>query len=86
MLPYFRAPAKQSISGCSSVGRVRVWGTCGRWFESSHPDKVESVSYAFHFFLSYRPLLEGDRLLVCRFLFDLDDANSAQSALGRLDI
>ena len=25
-------------SGCSSVGRVRVWGTCGRWFESSHPD------------------------------------------------
>ena len=26
-------------SGCSSARfRVRVWGACGRWFESSHPD------------------------------------------------
>ena len=21
--------------------RVHVWGACGRWFESSHPDKIE---------------------------------------------
>ncbi len=31
------------FSGCSSVRfRVRVWGACGRWFESSHPDKNTS--------------------------------------------
>ena len=23
--------------------RVHVWGACGRWFESSHPDKTESL-------------------------------------------
>lgn len=37
-------------SGCSSVGRVRVWGTCGRWFKSSHPDKKEEPgAYALGF-------------------------------------
>ena len=29
------------ISGCSSVGRVHVWGACGRTFESCHPDVIE---------------------------------------------
>ena len=28
-----------ATAGCSSARfRVRVWGACGRWFESSHPD------------------------------------------------
>lgn len=26
------------FSGCSSVGRVHVWGACGRRFKSCHPD------------------------------------------------
>ncbi len=30
-----------SVSGCSSVGRVHVWGACGRTFESCHPDDNE---------------------------------------------
>ena len=28
------------ISGCSSGGRVHVWGACGRRFKSCHPDKI----------------------------------------------
>ena len=28
-------------SGCGAVGSVRVWGACGRQFESGHPDIKE---------------------------------------------
>lgn len=38
-------------SGCGAVGSVHVWGACGRWFESSHPDFFifEHISYEnFH--------------------------------------
>ena len=28
-------------TGCSSVGRMRGWGSRDRWFESSHPDKEQ---------------------------------------------
>ena len=31
-------PSVFRLSGCSSVGRVHVWGACGRTFESCHPD------------------------------------------------
>ncbi|CEN37765.1 hypothetical protein CCYN2B_40200 [Capnocytophaga cynodegmi] len=31
-------------SGCGAVGSVHVWGACGRWFESSHPDFYFSSS------------------------------------------
>lgn len=27
-------------SGCSSGGRVHVWGACGRRFKSCHPDYI----------------------------------------------
>ena len=27
-----------AIRDVAQPGRVRVWGACGRWFESSHPD------------------------------------------------
>ena len=33
---YFCSSSK---TGCSSVGRVHVWGACGRRFKSCHPDK-----------------------------------------------
>ena len=26
------------IRGVAQLVSVRVWGACGRWFESSHPD------------------------------------------------
>jgi hypothetical protein len=28
----------KTSSGCGAVGSVRVWGACGRQFESGHPD------------------------------------------------
>ena len=37
--------------------RVHVWGACGRWFESSHPDKFKrkvSVKTAETFFVAMR--------------------------------
>jgi hypothetical protein len=29
-------------AGCGAVGSVRVWGACGRQFESGHPDIFKS--------------------------------------------
>ena len=33
---------QKESSGCSSVGRVRVWGAWGRKFKSSHPDRIKA--------------------------------------------
>ena len=38
-------PLQSQSSGCSSARfRVRVWGACGRWFESSHPDSRKALT------------------------------------------
>jgi hypothetical protein len=44
------------ISGCSSVGRVHVWGACGRTFKSCHPDILQLkplISQGFFYSLNH---------------------------------
>ena len=46
------------IRGVAQLVSVRVWGACGRWFESSHPDiknkaMILSIYYWFHCLFSY---------------------------------
>ncbi len=33
----------KTSSGCGAVGSVRVWGACGRQFESGHPDSEKET-------------------------------------------
>ena len=41
-------------SGCSSVGRVHVWGACGRRFKSCHPDQKNPLRVAMDFFYIHK--------------------------------
>jgi hypothetical protein len=53
-------PSGQIESGCSSGGRVHVWGACGRRFKSCHPDT--SLSGRFR---SFRLLWKNQNALFC---------------------
>ena len=42
--------------GVAQLVSVRVWGACGRWFESSHPDfnkELQALAWSFSVYISY---------------------------------
>ncbi len=49
VVPLHRIYGKSSAScsGFSAVGSAHVWGARGRWFESSNPDRKESLRGLF---------------------------------------
>ena len=53
--------------------RVRVWGACGRWFESSHPDKKDFTSNCRVFFCILQHLFNTFCAIIIIFEVSLED-------------
>ena len=57
--------------GVAQLVSVRVWGACGRWFESSHPDLIKEVQHMLSLFFVMSFLKdENDVIIGIHILLD----------------